>query len=514
MKNWLGTWVLLVFSVFIWAGNDGQDKTKRKADVNESVDVINVEMIARVQKQGQPVGGLQKEDFTLTENGREVKINGFREVRRRISAPPADGETKAPAVQKSPGRLFVLCFWLWDRQAAYAEALDHFFRDIYRPGDNVILVHTTNSVLINAADQIAPLRAQFEAELKKGIEQDNIMRIQIYKDIDAAIADFLVCNENWGICKIKLQTEIKRCWNEFRMNFLRGDAGSLIRLADSMKSINLEKWVLVFLQEEVFPEFGLNGSIPAFRDKFEEMRKNLGDGSSAFDDKVRSSFIAADATFSLIRLRANSMEVQGDSLYYRQQAVYSSRDECFAQISRVTGGATITDNDLPRALGRAADKEDICYVVSFAPQDIKKKRKMELTCRDNSLKVFASQHIDTEDPREMTIAKVKVVESKLTFNLSGFSRLFEAGQLQGRVLVHVIANGSGSIKLENSREFTLTDTVVQIPVVLRLPVGRRFTFDIRVKDYISGREATKKITLRNTKADSRPTMPVKHGGSA
>ncbi|MBE0664463.1 MAG: hypothetical protein IH584_01475, partial [Candidatus Aminicenantes bacterium] len=433
MKNWLGIGMLLVLSVFIWAHGSGQDQKKSDPDVNEIVEVINVEMIARVQKQGQPVGGLQKEDFILTENGREVEINGFREVRRRISAPPAIEEKAAPTVQNPPGRLFVLCFWLWDRGAAYTEALDHFFRDIYRPGDDVILAHTANSVLINAADQIAPLRAQFEAELKKGIEQDNIMRIQIYKDIDAAIADFLVCNEGWGVCKVNLQTEITRCWNEFRLNFLRGDAGSLIRLADSIKSINLEKWVLVFLQEEVFPEFGLNGSIPAFRDKFEEIRKNLGDGSSALNDKVRSSFIAADATFSLIRLKSSSLEDQGSSPYYRQKAVYSNRDECFRQISRVTGGTTITDNNLTRALNQAADLEGISYVITFAPKDIKKKRKMKLTCRDTSLKVFASQHIDTRDPREMAIAKVKVVDSKLTFNLSGFSRLFEAGQLQGRV---------------------------------------------------------------------------------
>ena len=516
MKNWIGAGLFLFFSVFNWAGNDGQDQTKRNPDVNESVDVINVEMIARVQKQGQPVSGLQKEDFILTENGREVEINGFREVRRRISAAPAIEGNAVPAVKTSPGRLFVLNFTLRDRDAAFAEVLDQFFLKIYRPGDIVILAHSKNTVLISVADEIAPMRAQFEAELKKEIENDNNARNQLFTRIDQAINEYLTRDpkEDEDFCQLKLQNEINETWKEFRLRFLEGDSGGLLRLADSMKPINQEKWVLIFLQEEVFPKFDENGDIPAFRNRLEEMRKNLGDGFSAFTDKVRSSFIAANATVSLIRLKSAALENQGSSLYYRQQAVYSDRDECFRQISSVTGGATITDNNLTRALDQAAGKEDISYVLTFAPENSKKKRKMELTCRDTSLKVVASQHIDTADPREMEIAKVKVVSSKLTFNLSGFTRLFEAGNLQGRVLVHVVANGSGLVNLEDSREFTLTDKVVQIPVLMRLPIGRRFTFHIRVLDRISGREATKKITLRNTKADPRPTMPVKHGGNA
>jgi hypothetical protein len=278
-----------------------------------------------------------------------------------------------------------------------------------------------------------------------------------------------------------------------------------------MKSINKEKWVLIFLQEEVFPKFDENGDVPAFRNRLEEMRKSLGDPVTAFNDKVRSSFIAANATVSQIRLNANALEDQRNTLYshfYRQQVVYSDRDECFQRISRVTGGAMIADNNLVRALNQAADKEDICYVISFAPADIRKKRKMSVTCRDKSLDVIASRKIDSEDPRELTIANASITDSRLTFNLRGYARLFEAGRLQGRVLVRVVARGSLSLIVENSREFTLSDPEVQIPVELRLPRGKKYAFSISVLDHISSREVVKNVTLRN---NILPTLPVKIG---
>lgn len=499
MKNWLGIGLLFISSIFIWARNGDQDREDRYSHVNENVEVVNIEMIVRVQRNGQPVSGLQKGDFILKENGRPIEINGFREVRRRISKPPADEEQAPVAVQGAPGRLFVICFWLWGREAAYAETLDRFFRDIFRPGDYVILAHTRNIAAIGSVDQIAPVRAQFEDELKKSIELDNSTRAQLYDQIDDAISSYLNrgANDHEVIARMTLQSSIANSWKEFKERFLKGNSGSLIRLADSMKPINREKWMLIFLQEELFPKFNESGEIPAFRNRLEEMRKSLGDPVTIFNEKVRSSFIAADATVSLIRLSARSLEDQGRSPYYSQQVAYSNRDECFQRISRVTGGTVITDNNLTRALNQAADKEDICYVISFAPEGISKKRKMNLTCRDASLDVIAGRYFDLKDRQEMALSDISLADSTLTFSLRGYSRLYEAGRLQGKVLIRVTSDGAGSPKVEGAREFTLSDPSVRIPVTLRLPRGQRYAFTIRVLDHISGRETVKQIVLRN-----------------
>jgi len=499
MKNRLGIGLLFICSMFLLARNDDQDREDRYPRVNESLEVGNIEMIVRVQRNGQPVSGLQKCDFILKENGRPVEINGFREVRRRISQPPANEEKAPVAAPAAPGRLFVICFWLWGREVAYAETLDHFFRDIFRPGDYVILAHTRNIAAIGSVDQIAPVRAKFEEELKQSIERDNITRAQLYDQIDDAISSYLNRGgtDDEVMARMTLQSVIANSWKEFKERFLKGNSGSLIRLADSLKPINREKWMLIFLQEELFPKFNESGEIPAFRNRLEEMRKSLGDPVTIFNENVRSSFIAADATVSLIRLSARSLEDQGHSPDYSQQVAYSNRDECFQRISRVTGGALITDNNLTRALSQAAEKEDICYVISFAPKGVSKKRRMNLTCRDASLDVIAGRYFDPKDRQEMALSDIRLADSTLTFSLRGYSRLYEAGRLQGRVLVRVASDGAGSPSVEGAREFTLSDPSVRIPVTLRLPRGQRYAFTIRVLDHISGREAVKHIILRN-----------------
>lgn len=498
MNNRLAVGIGLFCCILMGADGDDQERTGKVPDAQEHVEVINVEMLARVQRNGHPVGGLRLEDFILTENGRQVRISGFREVRRRISVPPAPTKKTAVAAE-TPGRLFVLCFWLRDREAQYAEALDHFFRDVFRPGDQVLLVHGRDVLAIHSPGEVSPVRERFEAGLRAGIDRDNVTRAQLYAEIDLAISDYVnrTAQEDEAGARMKLQTRISESWKEFRARFLKADPGSLVRLADSLKPIRLEKWVLIFLQEELFPQFPEDGAIPAFRNRLDEMSKSLLNETSAFNERLRSAFIAADATVSLIRLGSNALEEQGRSPHYRQQAVYSNRDECFRKISGVTGGVMVTDNKLARALDHAADQEDIHYVIYYAPEGGRRKRNVRLACRDVELTVVSTRHVDFTNQLELAISGVGISESTLTFTLSNFARLFDGERLRGRVRVHVTASGAGALRVEHSRELSPDEPSVQVPVALRLPRGRRYSFRIQVQDVISGRETVAQATLRN-----------------
>lgn len=76
MKHGLGIWLLSVCSVLIWAQAADQGKKGRNTDVNEYVNVVNVEMIARVQRNGQPVGGLQKATSSWPRMARKSRSTG------------------------------------------------------------------------------------------------------------------------------------------------------------------------------------------------------------------------------------------------------------------------------------------------------------------------------------------------------------------------------------------------------------------------------------------------------
>jgi len=90
----------LVFISALLAFAAGQEQQK------EYVQVVNVEMILRVLKDGVPVAGLKKSDFTLYEDGEPCDINGFFENHRRIAHA---GESKKQLQQP---RLYLLFFWV------------------------------------------------------------------------------------------------------------------------------------------------------------------------------------------------------------------------------------------------------------------------------------------------------------------------------------------------------------------------------------------------------------------
>ena len=76
----------------------------------EYVQVLNIEMLVRVMKDGRPLAGLKKEEFSLFENGRKQDVNGFIEVHRSITPTETKAEAKVEEKKESPGRLFPALF--------------------------------------------------------------------------------------------------------------------------------------------------------------------------------------------------------------------------------------------------------------------------------------------------------------------------------------------------------------------------------------------------------------------
>ncbi len=72
--------IFVIFVIPVFTGNmllfPGGQETKQKRIV-EKVTVTNVEVPVRVLYKGKPITGLTIDDFTVYENRKEVKINGF-----------------------------------------------------------------------------------------------------------------------------------------------------------------------------------------------------------------------------------------------------------------------------------------------------------------------------------------------------------------------------------------------------------------------------------------------------
>jgi len=124
--------ILFVF-FFLLSQNFSPPQEKPKQEVT----VIAVEVPVRVLQKGQVVKDLNKEDFEVFENGIKQNITAFEVVSRRISlAQEIPQEAKAP--QKN--RIFILIFNIFDYTEPVGEAIDYFFKDIFRPHDQLIIL--------------------------------------------------------------------------------------------------------------------------------------------------------------------------------------------------------------------------------------------------------------------------------------------------------------------------------------------------------------------------------------
>ena len=61
-----------------------EPKQSQKSETREYVEVVNVSLVVRALKKGQPVAGLQQKDFTLYENGKPRTLTSFQEIRRKV----------------------------------------------------------------------------------------------------------------------------------------------------------------------------------------------------------------------------------------------------------------------------------------------------------------------------------------------------------------------------------------------------------------------------------------------
>ncbi|MCP5050291.1 MAG: hypothetical protein GY940_24200, partial [bacterium] len=226
----------------------------------ETVTVQNVEIPVRVFKVKQPVEGLQKTDFQLYINGKEHKISGFYQLRKKLdlTASPGAAETAAP----HQPRLFVLIFNFSDYRQDLASLMDYFFSKVVQPGDRVMAItnhyffpewkadapgKTKSQVLQVLQKEVGHLRKNmkwFENELKS---QSSILKSRI-----ADSAELLQSNYPAHIFKDFFLT-YRIILDDIKTRFLEMPVSEYIKMADYIKSQPGDKWVFNFFQPARIP---------------------------------------------------------------------------------------------------------------------------------------------------------------------------------------------------------------------------------------------------------------------
>ncbi|MDQ1352910.1 MAG: hypothetical protein QG657_3216, partial [Acidobacteriota bacterium] len=359
------------------------------------VEVINAEVIVRAMKKDRPVSGLQKTDISLYENGQKQEITSFQEIKRKIRTEKnAPGEpVEAAGATSVAGRIFLFYFWVSEPGLQLKESLDFFFKEVFREGDYALLVTGNHVFKITRPDQVSQALPEVKAkldELSAYVRMDraafkNRME-ELLRDLEeqmARISAALAAGEAIESARGRnileqFSANSKRLWDEFKTKRLNLNVDKLKAIADSLKSLELEKWGLVFFQPDMAPLLDIDAFMREKQDTLADYRElqetfaaisreiTKPTGSLAILEEIRQAFLDANATFHLLLSKTAPSE-QFNSRFIKLDHVYSDWQEVFSNISRSTGGAVIKGNMPDQSLTQAVEKEDIYYRLTYEP---------------------------------------------------------------------------------------------------------------------------------------------------
>src|SRR4030042_1093063 len=227
----------------------------------EEVTVTAIEVPVRVSFKGEPVRGMTREDFEVFENGVKQEITQFEVISRKIAQPQVEMPTPAAGQAEPQRRAFLLIFNIFDYNKAVGEAIDHFFMEYFREGDQIIILVENRILDIERGKDSGQLVASLKDAMKKYKAISTMGAIKAFRDLGLE-ADRLLSalrGEAGGIFRldqfmIRFFENYQRTWNDYRNQFLVPDVDFYRSLTKRIKTIEGEKWAICFQQRDIFPK--------------------------------------------------------------------------------------------------------------------------------------------------------------------------------------------------------------------------------------------------------------------
>jgi hypothetical protein len=483
----------------------------------EYVQVLNIEMLVRVMKDGRPLAGLQKGDFFLFENGQKQEINGFLEVHRRIT-PDETGEKVKPMKEERPGRLFLLFFWINEPVVKVDEVLDYFFKSIYHEGDRVILADQRHSLEINSTAEKEAKVEEFKSGLAALSRDLRFAREKFKLDIDSYLQDYVSAimakkkPREPLVTGIDAQTLVARyaqLLKEYRLQNQTPNADRLEAMSRSLEAIDADKWALVFFQHDSLPLFDTE------KLKLEDYQLGLGPAINEIEkvnrdllfpvearrlaDSLRTRFIQANTQFHLLLLGSRQAPAAADATsgfaVVNPFPVVSNWEETFRQMTAATGGKIMDGNRMKEALAEVANREDVYYVLTYAPTvGRNRERRIDIQVGRKGVRVIHGRRLEMENLPGIKLAAIVPAPGEVRLDLENVYMFDRGGLHSGLVRVSLFAAREGEKAQALAQDLEIeTSGSVEIPTG-QLPPGK-YRLAAQVVDCLTGVQAQGESTL-------------------
>ncbi|MCP5050290.1 MAG: hypothetical protein GY940_24195 [bacterium] len=423
--------MLLSFTVFPLPA--GEKKTGEiQETIVENVTVSNVQVPVRVFKGKHPVDGLTKTDFHLYINGQKHEINGFYQLRKKLELTDNSTPAASPTAQTTApleSRSFILIFNLSDYHQELAPMIDYLFKHIVRPGDRLTAITNRHFFPEWEIESLEKTKAQIADIVAKEIHgvRRNIVRFENALKVAAAtfksdIAWMETQEEQEFAPMFRAFFRTHRIiLEDMKDQILTLPMEEYIKTARYLSSQAGDKYVLNFFQVGRIPMVSSSGQVNKIFTRYSE---DMGDLSEMVRNLERDflievqevedllvkdigkAFLNCGATFHTMLLKPMQPGFSDD---FKYSPVTTDTEIILKRLSHLTGGSVITSNKMPAFAKKITAREDIVYMLTYAPDsaDINRK-KSKLTVKVAGNQKYRIVYDDQKRIKAFRIAKNKI----------------------------------------------------------------------------------------------------------
>lgn len=480
----------------------------RQARIQKEVTVTLVEVPVRVLRKGLPMKDLDREDFRIYENGVEKEISRFLIVSRRIEDAPPPG----PAGEHP--RFFLLIFNIYDYGPAVGDAIDMFFRDVFRSGDSVLIMTENRLLNYEHGQSLEDLIAGLKDVLRRFKGLSTQATNKNFQELDHE-SDRLLgsLRGTGGMMAMPLDQAIiqffdryRYAWETYRHQFLLPDADlyeTVLRRAGTHEG---EKWAFCFQQRDMFPMIKRASQLDLaienwagaqveppdqvkarlVQAKRDDLRRSFDLRSSLSPDAFSDLFLAADMPFHVVILKSHQT-VFSENFELRE--VGQDYEAMLKRISVSTGGSHDFSNRPTEVLKDAIQKEDYHYLLVYSAGDLPADapRTIEVRVERKGVDVIYLKRPMDRGRDVISISGVKSEGRGLAFSIAHYRMLEIEGRMRGSARIKlVLYNASKEKVFDEERTVEMDEESILISLNLELlEPGDHFVI-IEAADLITG----------------------------
>jgi len=449
--------------------------------IREDMVVINVEVPVRVMHKGNPVDNLKKSDFRLFENGKELSINGFNIVRKKISSQSIglDSERK----QFYEPRLFSLVFSLVQYNRDLEDGLIHIFDKVLKKSDKLLILINNKMFSFN---DLKKKDEAFEL-IKKHLKNEGLIaRARLTRTLLKVQGDLSIAlSSKRPYAHYVLYDYLKhylRTFKDYKRDFLTADINKYYNFSKYLEKIKMKKWVISFYQVELFPRLStkMDSLLESIRGYIERWRMSTDpevlffarqlekmifaifreqSAAISFDtDEITKLFYKVNTTFHSVLIPSR---IPLESKNFEYKRISTSLENNLREITKKTGGKLITTTNLSDAIETISESQDIVYMITYAPETETFRGKLNVKVGNKEYKVLYDDNVRAgylkrylkkraKKYKIVEIEKISFEKKKLSIKLKNYKISKSGNNKRGKVNIQItVKDGNNVIFNEN-----------------------------------------------------------------